>query len=101
MFSDLGSRHPALLYFAATVLLSAVRVGAVPPLTLIWYAVSCATQRPKIGHPWTPPSSTPCYRAATARRPGSFVNGQCPRAEAHPTGLLSCSKLPLIAGFHN
>src|ERR1700733_10038716 len=49
MLSVLAAWHSALLYFAVTVLLSAWLVTCLPPLALVWYAVSCATQVPRSG----------------------------------------------------
>src|ERR1700735_463425 len=49
MFSDLAAWHSALLYFAVTVLRSAWLVTCLPPLALVWYAVSWATQVPRAG----------------------------------------------------
>src|SRR5580692_9634796 len=49
MFSDLAAWHSALLYFAVTVLLSAWLVTCLPPLALVWNAVSWATQVPRSG----------------------------------------------------
>src|ERR1700722_9135580 len=49
MFSPFAAWHSALLYFAVTVLLWAWLLTGWPPLALVWYALSWATQVPSWG----------------------------------------------------